>query len=329
MPLTAGARLWVGLPGLDFDTATHDHLARLRPGGVILFGRNWEGPDRLRDLLGGVREAAGSEGFPPPLVGVDQEGGRVQRLGPPFPRFPAARDVGWDCRDSGGPDPARSAGARLGRALAALEIEVDFAPVLDVDSNPGNPVIGDRAYSDDPGFASACGNAFAVGLLDAGVLPCGKHFPGHGDTDLDSHHDLPVVEADEATLRERELRPFREAVVAGIPLLMTAHCVYPALHPEPATYAAPLVDGLLRGAWGYEGAVVTDDLGMAGAGGDTPAERARSAAAAGCDLFMLCHDPEGAAEIAADMAGWGEEAHSPALGRIAALLSERDRLAPG
>ncbi|MCH7494321.1 beta-N-acetylhexosaminidase [bacterium] len=327
-PLKPGARLWTGLPGSVLDAPTRDYLARLRPGGVILFARNWSGSEGLRGFLADLRAFAAEEGFAAPVVGVDQEGGGVQRLPPPFPRFPGAREVGRQCEEAGGPEPARVAGRALGEALAKVGVEAVFAPVLDVDSNPKNPIIGERAFASEAGLASACGSAFALGLLDNGIIPCGKHFPGHGDTALDSHLSLPTVGADMATLAARELRPFREACAAGLPLLMTAHVVYEALDAErPATFSRTILTDLLRGSWGWEGAVVTDDLGMAAVGEGSPASLALAAHEAGADLLMECHHRGRALEMATALAGAGGEANAPALARVAALQARRDELA--
>jgi len=268
-------------------------------GGVCLFARNIADPRQLRDLCRGVRVAAAAAGLPPPLVAVDQEGGRVQRLRRISTIHPPMREVG-----AGGTDAAREAGRALGGQVASFGFNLDFAPVLDVDSNPANPIIGDRSFSSDPAAVAACGAAFVEGMRSAGVIPCGKHFPGHGDASLDSHLDLPVIEADRETILLRELPPFEAAIRAGLPVVMTAHCVYPALDASvPATLSRPVVTGLLRERLGFEGCVVTDDLGMKAISERwLPDEVLRLGLDAGIDLFLHC-GPAGEGAALADRLG--------------------------
>jgi len=219
--------LWVGFDGKALPAALSQWLARGEVGGVVLFARNIESPAQVRDLCRGIRSAAG-RGNPLPLIAVDQEGGRVARFKePPFTWFPPARACSlFCCRNE---SVAEAFGAATAAELRAVGIDVNFAPVLDVGSNPRNPAIGDRAYSEDPGAAAALGIAFAKGSLSRGILPVGKHFPGHGDTSADSHKELPVVRTESRTLLRRELLPFRRAARAGVPAFMTAHVMYPAL----------------------------------------------------------------------------------------------------
>lgn len=308
--------------------------AWLRDGtacGVVLFSRNVEGPRQVRALCREIRAAAG-RGRPAPLVAVDQEGGRVARLADPaFTRFPPARSCDMlCCRAEGG---AEGAGAAIASELAAVGIDVDFAPVLDVDSNPRNPVIGDRAFSGDPERAARLGIAFARGMLARGVVPVGKHFPGHGATDADSHEELPVVGDARKVLLGRDLLPFRRAVRAGIPGLMTAHVLYPALDPRnPATLSRRIVTDLLRGALRFRGAVFTDALEMkAIADRDGIGRAAVRALRAGCDAALVCRgdrDQEEAADavaraLADDRAF--RRAAAASTRRISRLRAIRDR----
>jgi beta-N-acetylhexosaminidase len=251
--------------------------------GVALFGRNIVDRAQVADLCRAVRDAA--RGLPPPLVAVDEEGGRVQRLKRICPVVPPMREVG-----AAGPGAAAAEGAAIGRELAALGFNLDFAPVLDVDTNAANPVIGDRAFSGDADAVAACAVAFARALESEGVRACGKHFPGHGDAAADSHLDLPVIAAGADTLAVRELRPFEAAVRAGIGIVMTAHCVYPAIDAAlPATLSRAHVTGLLRGRLGFGGVVVTDDLGMKAIEGRWgPDEVLGLGLDAGVDLFLHC-----------------------------------------
>ena len=188
----------------------------------------------------------------------------------------------------------RRAGFLLGRQLAPLGFNLDFAPVLDVDSNPKNPIIGDRAFSDEPDAVARFGRAFAGGLGKAQVLACGKHFPGHGDTDKDSHLDLPVIRHDKERLDAVELPPFRAASHAGIPTLMSAHIVLSEIDPGvPATLSHRVCTTLLRGELGFRGVLFSDDLEMRALSDNYEiAESAVGAIAAGCDALLICRDFE-------------------------------------
>ncbi|HJL05512.1 MAG TPA: beta-N-acetylhexosaminidase [Polyangiaceae bacterium LLY-WYZ-15_(1-7)] len=280
----AGQTLVAGYPAGPAPKALRAALAADALAGAILFKRNVGTPAETAAALATLREGAPG---PTPLLCVDQEGGRVARLGPPVLALPPMRRLGE--RD----DPAltRRLGAELGRQLAAIGFTMDFAPVLDVDTNPANPVIGDRSFGRSPERVIRHGGAFAEGLLTGGVLPCGKHFPGHGDTDLDSHLALPTLRHDAARLEAVELAPFR-ALAARLPALMTAHVVYEALDPAvPATLSRAVVTGLLREQLGYDGVVISDDLEMkAVAEGWGVVEGAVAAIEAGCDLLLVCSD---------------------------------------
>jgi len=272
-----------GIPGTELDTATRLALEDLAPSGVILFRRNFADIEQLRALVDALHELPSR-----PLVCIDHEGGSVVRLGEPFTHFPPAADVAA-CGD---PQVAYAVGEAMGRELAAVGIDVDFAPVLDVDSNPDNPIIGRRAFAADAERVAAFGVATMRGLLAGGVLPCGKHFPGHGDTDLDSHLALPRVGRSRQVLERTELVPFRAAIAAGIPLMMTAHVVYTALDEErPATLSRLILRDLLRGELGYEGVIVSDDLEMrAVAAHHDVADAALASLAAGVDWLLVCND---------------------------------------
>ena len=295
---TGASPLWVGFEGKALPASLSRLLAAGEAGGVVLYARNIENPAQLRALCREIRSAAG-KGNPRPLIAVDQEGGRVARLkDPPFTWFPPARACSlFCCRNE---EVAAAVGAATAAELRAVGIDVDFAPVLDVDSNPGNPVIGDRAFSGDAETVARLGVAFHKGCLAGGVLPVGKHFPGHGDTSADSHEELPVVRASASMLLSRELLPFRRAVRAGIPALMTAHVVYRALDPDaPATLSGRILRGLLRERMRFRGALFSDALEMkAIAGHYGIGEAAVLAASAGCDAVLVCRG-EAAQEEAA------------------------------
>ena len=261
-------------------------------GGVVLMGRNIGTPAETAASIAHLQALARQNSLPPLFVAVDQEGGRVQRLGPPrYPRRPSQREVGA----SADPADARTAAREIGTALKSLGFNWDFAPVLDIDSNPQNPVIGDRAYSSDPQTAAALGIAGIAGFQeDAGILACGKHFPGHGDTDTDSHFALPTIRRSRAALDAVELIPFRAAISSGVAALMTAHILFPTLDPHlPATLSPTILTGLLREELGFGGLIITDDLEMKGVAAHWGApEAAVLAVLAGADLLLCCHEWE-------------------------------------
>ena len=260
-------------------------------GGVILFARNVEAPLQVAEVAYDARQLSEVS----PWVSVDQEGGRVQRLRAPFTEWPPLASLGR----RGDADLVERFGRALARELRTVGVTLDYAPVLDVLTNAANPVIGDRALSDDPDEVARLGAVLVRALEAEGVAACGKHFPGHGDTRLDSHLELPVVEHEPDRLGEVELAPFRAAIEAGAAALMTAHVLYPALDEEsPATLSQTLITDLLRGELRYDGLVVTDDLAMGAiAKHRTPARAAVEAVGAGCDLLLLC-EPDPAAQVA-------------------------------
>ncbi|HEX8043838.1 beta-N-acetylhexosaminidase [Candidatus Deferrimicrobium sp.] len=288
--------LWVGFDGKALSPALARWLAHGEVAGVVLFSRNIESPAQVRALCREIRSSAG-RGNPLPLIAVDQEGGRVARFKePPFTRFPPARACSlFCCRNE---SVAEAVGAATAAELRAVGIDMNFAPVLDVGSNPRNPVIGDRAFSEDPRTAAALGIAFAKGSLSRGILPVGKHFPGHGDTSADSHQELPVVRAGMRTLLRRELLPFRLAVRAGIPALMTAHVMYPALDRTlTATLSRKILHDLLRGRMRFRGTIISDALEMkAIADRYGIGEAAVLAVTAGCDVVLVCKGENDQAE---------------------------------
>jgi beta-N-acetylhexosaminidase len=220
-------------------------------------------------------------------ISVDQEGGRVARLRAPFTEWPPAHTLGR----AGDEALAVRYAATLAAELRAVGFNLDYAPVLDVHTNPANPVIGDRALSDDPEVAGRLGAAIIRTLQSEGITACGKHFPGHGDTSVDSHFELPVVEHDRRRLDAVEFVPFRQAVAAGVGLIMTAHVMMPAVDKDAiASFSRLVVSDMLKGALGFKGVVVSDDLGMKAVSATTPLPEATVAAiAAGCDTVLLCN----------------------------------------
>lgn len=280
-----GQMLMVGIGADELAPPERKALARHGFGGFILFGSNCRDLLQIHSLCNSLREAAGVD---PPFIAIDQEGGRVQRLPPPFSRFPAPRLIGA----SENPELAARAGRATAAELALVGINLDFAPVLDVDSNPRNPIIGDRSFGVTPEQVTRIALPWMRGLRDGGIIPCGKHFPGHGGTDKDSHLTLPALDKPLADLRRTELPPFVQACSAGIEALMTAHVVFPALDGRlPATLSAAVVGGLLREQLGYRGVVFSDDLEMQAISGHFAIEEAALlAVGAGVDVLLCGHE---------------------------------------
>ena len=281
-----GQLLVGGFLGTDLPASFAAALARGERAGAILFRRNLEDLGQTAELCSTIWAAAPSE--LPPIVGVDQEGGRVARLPAPFFALPPMARLG----QLDDPDLTFRLARTVGVQLRALGFSLDFAPVLDVGSNPDNPVIGDRSFGPTPELVVRHGLAFARGLAHGGVGACGKHFPGHGDTSRDSHLELPFVEHDLARLRALELVPFAAAAAAGLPALMSAHVVFRALDAErPATLSPALCTELLRRELGFCGVLFSDDLEMGAIGQGFGIEQAAiQAVAAGCDLLLICRD---------------------------------------
>jgi beta-N-acetylhexosaminidase len=282
----AGDHFIVGLrPSPVLDDRDRALLQDLKPAGVILFKSNFHHDrpyedwlDSHRRLIHDVRAATGRRKL---LIAVDHEGGRVCRTPPPVTRFAYAAN--W------APDSA-AVGRAMGLELASLGFNLNFAPVLDIHTNPANPVIGARAFGSTPAAVIAAAAPFMRAMQVEGVLACGKHFPGHGDTSVDSHLGLPTQGSDLAALRERELAPFAAAIAAGIPMIMTSHILYPAIDAEaPVTLSRRFVTDILRAEQGFDGVTVSDDIGMGAMKGffDAPDAAARFLAA-GCDMLMVC-----------------------------------------
>lgn len=296
---TIGSLLVVGFEGPKLGDSVFNFLQQWDLGGVILFKRNIEDLEQLRELNASIYRAAKQ----PPMVSVDHEGGRVFRLPEPFTIFPTMRRVGDYCERAGDCSAAGEVGKVFARELRAAGFNLDYAPVLDVDSNPQNPIIGDRAFATDPERVADAALAFLAGLQAEGVLGCGKHFPGHGDTREDSHLTLPVVEKSREDLLSCELRPFARAVQAGIPMLMTAHVLYPNLDPDwPATLSEKILGDLLRQRLGFEGLIISDDFFMKGiAARWSMEEAAERFLRVGGDLVLLCHQEAVQRRVAAHL----------------------------
>jgi beta-N-acetylhexosaminidase len=277
----------VGFEGTEVTPELEAWMSAYGWGGAILFGRNVESPAQLLLLTRGLQRLVQARGHPPLLIAIDQEGGRVARLKAPFTSFPSAAMVGR----MGSEQLTYRVGRALATELRAVGITVGMAPVLDVLSNPANTVIGDRAFSTDPHEVARLGTAFMCGMHAAGVLAVGKHFPGHGDTLLDSHVALPACDRTVAQLNACELLPFQAAIAAGLEAIMTAHVVYKAWDASlPATLSSAILTSVLRGKMGFQGVVISDDLGMAAVSETMRWEEvAVQALRAGVDLLLICH----------------------------------------
>jgi beta-N-acetylhexosaminidase len=251
--LPPGALAMVDIRGRALDAEQADFLSRHGIRAVCLFRANLGTEEEVRRLTSQLREVMG----PRALIGVDHEGGSVVRASF-LPHPPAAMALGA----AGDADLAHRVGTAVGRGLRSVGINWNFAPVLDVNNNPDNPVIAERSFGADPHEVTRLAGAWMLGAMDAGVACCCKHFPGHGDTSVDSHHDLPVVDKALASLQAMELVPFH-ALRQRAPAFMSAHILYPQLDPElPATLSQPILGALLREDWGFNGVVITDSLVM-------------------------------------------------------------------
>ena len=309
------------IAGCSGTTLTPDEAAFFRdaaPWGFILFKRNIDHPEQVRALCDALRETVGRSDAP---ILIDQEGGRVQRMGPPhWPKYPAGSAYG---RVHANDPLVRREIARLGARLMAHDllavgINVDCVPVLDVPVPGSHEIIGDRAYGRDPQTVAVLGRAAAEGLMAGGVLPVIKHVPGHGRAFADSHLALPVVETPREELEAHDFPPFR--ILADMPLAMSAHVVYTALDPErPGTLSPVVIGDVIRGHIGYDGLLMTDDLSMHALSGSFRG-RAEAAIAAGCDMLLHCNgvmeEMTGVAEGAPELAGDGLRRAEAAMIRI-------------
>jgi beta-N-acetylhexosaminidase len=323
-----------GLVGPTLSASERAFLRAAEPWGLILFKRNIESPEQTHELVEEFRGAVGRGDAP---VLVDQEGGRVQRLGPPhWPVYPPGAVYGalYDRNAVAGLSAARLGARLIAADLAALGITVDCLPLADVPVAGADSVIGDRAYGGTPGKVSAIAASIADGLMAGGVLPVLKHIPGHGRATADSHLRLPVVETDRATLESSDFAAFRP--LAGLPMAMTAHVVFSAIDPvSPATTSATMIGEVIRGGIGFDGLLMSDDVSMGALSGSI-AERTRAALAAGCDVVLHCNgrlnEMQAVAAAAPVLAGAASRRAAAALAQRRApeaidLLAARRRFA--
>jgi beta-N-acetylhexosaminidase len=289
MPLATrrdiGQFLIGSMPGRTIPAELRSLAREFDLGGVILFSRNIEAPEQVAELSA-ESEALGRS--IPAWVSVDQEGGRVARLKEPFTKWPPMATLGRAGKESE-PLAARFATA-LAQELLAVGISLDYAPVLDIHTNPKNPVIGDRALAERAEDVARLGRVIIRALQDAGLAACGKHFPGHGDTSTDSHFELPLVEHAPDRLRAIEFEPFRAAIAEQVAFIMTAHVLVPTLDERrPASLSPEIVQKLLREELHFEGVILSDDLEMKAVSAkyEVP-DAAVEAIAAGCDAVLVC-----------------------------------------
>jgi len=287
----------IGMPGTSLDPESLSLIKEHGVGNFILFTRNVKGgPDQTKRLCDDLNEACADAGLPPPLIAVDQEGGPVQRLGPPFwPEILSNQEVAL----SGNPETKASVQAETAaKILNSLEIGLNLAPVLDLTPTGTEGVLKGRSYGSDPKKVSILGKKYIRTLQTNGVGATAKHFPGIGRVEKDPHFQRPVVTASKETLMH-EMSPFRESVKAGVKAVMTSHVIFPTLDREyePATFSKIIVDELLRREMGFQGLLLTDDLEMGGiTGHGSLGEAAVKAILAGHDLLLICHKAQRARE---------------------------------
>jgi beta-N-acetylhexosaminidase len=318
--------LMIDLAGTALTGEERDLLRHPLVGGVILFSRNYQSPRQIRALnreIHALRQ-------PPLLIAVDHEGGRVQRFREVFFHLPASAELGR-CYDR---DPrtalalAEQAGWLMASELRAVEVDFSFAPVLDLGHGLSR-VIGDRALHRDPDSVANLGQALMRGMRKAGMAAVGKHFPGHGSVIPDSHHEAPVDERCPADILGDDMRPFERLIHAGLPAIMPAHVVYAQVDSRPAGFSEYWLKRVLRGQLGFQGAILSDDLSMAGAAlGGTPLERARLALRAGCDMLLICNQRAAVLEVLDGLDDTPSPASQARLSRLHGLhrAPEWDRL---
>jgi len=298
-----GQRLMLAFRGKDdLSHEIREAIRKFKPAGMTLFrSHNIENPGQVKRLTGQLQSAAHEAGLAPFLIATDQEGGQLMAVGEGTTQLPGNMALGA----TGSADLARRAGEVLGREMAAMGINVNYAPCCDVNSNPNNPAVGIRSFGENPEAVAAMSSAMVKGIQSAGVAACAKHFPGHGDTASDSHLGLPVVPHSVERLRRVEFPPFQSAIRAGTKMMMTAHLALPAIdgpNAPPATLSPAVLKDLLRRQLGFEGVIITDAMDMHAIGqGKALGANAVRAASAGADLLLLTTDPEDQARVHASL----------------------------
>lgn len=324
----ARRRFLPGFQGTALPAFLREQLAQ-GLAGVVLYPRNFASAIDLLTLTSEIRAAAPG----PVLIGIDQEGGTRFSLPSPFTQWPSPAEFGA----LGDLEAVRSAGEAIGRELAAAGCNLNFAPMLDLHINPASPVTHRRSYGIMPDHVAKMGVAFYQGLAAAGIVSCAKHFPGHGDAAVDPHEDLPVFHGDAMRLSDMELFPFQAAVKAGIPAIMTAHILLPAIDANlPASLSSRMLNDELRSRMKFKGAILADDLGMGAIARRFPlGEAVVKTFAAGTDIAMLCHDLSrlppaiDAAAAALSSGQLSEQAWAASGARIEKLLELAGKSQPG
>jgi len=295
MPETSYGPVMLDVEGVELTATDRERLAHPQVGGVILFARNYVEPRQLHALTRAIRGARSG----PLLIAVDHEGGRVQRFRDGFTEIPSMRTLGarWNEDPAAAVSEAQARGRTIAAELGARDIDFSFTPVLDLDHGTSD-VIGDRAFHRDPRAVGELAAALCAGLADEGMAAVGKHFPGHGYVVADSHHETPVDSRGLDILTREDVAPFAVLIDAGLPAIMPAHVVYPAVDDVPAGFSARWLGEILRGRLRFDGLIFSDDLTMAGAqgAGDIVA-RADAATHAGCDMVLVCNDPASAERL--------------------------------
>ena len=312
--------LMLDVAGLEISAAERERIAHPLVGGVILFARNYAEPAQLRALAAAIRSLRD----PPPLIGVDHEGGRVQRFRSGFEELPPMHALGerWDRSVAAAAADARRIGARIAAELGACGIDFSFTPVLDLDHGR-SAVIGDRSFHRNPNAVAHLAAELCCGLREGGMAAVGKHFPGHGFAAGDSHTETPVDPRPFAAMEKADLIPFAVLVRQDIEAIMPAYVVYPEVDDAPAGFSRVWLQDVLRRRLGFDGLIFSDDLSMAGAqaGGDIVG-RAQAAHAAGCDMVLVCNDPAGADVL---LSRWRPAAR-PDLAARAARMARRSEV---
>jgi len=307
-----------GVSGIELTDAERDFIRAERPWGFILFKRNVDTPAQVARLVGELREIVGAADAP---ILIDQEGGRVQRLGPPhWPAYPPGAVFGslYDIEPALGLKAARLSNQLIAADLADLGITVDCLPLADVPVAGADAVIGNRAYGTEPAKVAAIARAVTEGLEQGGVLPVLKHIPGHGRATADSHFRLPTVDSARSELERTDFAAF--VPLADLPMAMTAHVVFSALDPvQPATTSATIIEQVIRGVIGFQGLLMSDDVSMNALAGSI-AERTRAIVAAGCDMVLHCN---GKLEEMREVASQTPELSGRALERASRALASR------
>lgn len=327
----AGHMILTGFPGVSANGENRELLQETRPLGVIFFAHNCQEPGQIAALNHELKESRKT----PLLSSIDQEGGRVARMGPPATVWPSMRAVANHARALGLSKGAKGGkldaawiaqvAQAMGQELRLVNLDVNFAPVADVDTEPNNPIIGARSFSASSSEVCDAMRAFIPALQAAGVGACAKHFPGHGDTQTDSHLELPYVEADLPRLRAVEWPPFAAAIQAGVGAIMTAHVVVQACDDKPATLSRTLLQQHLRSELGFAGAIISDDLKMKAVAGRFSIKHiVVEGVQAGVDIFSIGHDPEATIEVYAALVRAWEQGD---LSSAALLTAEKRALA--